>query len=138
MPAQNKPVRSKRPAASKKTASPAKNARDTKVQKSTRPEPQAAKGSDDLAAQVRRLTSDVEELKAELRKRPGVGGQEGSTRRDQDKILADRLARLDEKIESLWGRVADMEEHFEGEGGTRTRDREPEFDETPDRDFYER
>jgi hypothetical protein len=138
MPAQHKPVQSKRRAASQKTASRAQNARDTKAQKSTRPEPQAAKGSDDLTAQVRRLTSDVEELKAELRKRPGVGGQEGSTRRDQDKILADRLARLDEKIESLWGRVADMEEHFEGEGGARTRDREPEFDEPPDRDFYER
>jgi TolA-binding protein len=136
MPAQHKPVPSKRPAASKKSASRAKNGRDTKVQKSTRPEPQAAKGSNDLAAQVRRLTSDVEDLKVELRKRPG--GQEGSTRRDQDKILADRLARLDEKIESLWGRVADMEEHFEGEGGARTRDREPEFDEPPDRDFYER
>ena len=138
MPAHNKRAPSKRPAVSKKTARPAKSAGDTKVQKSTRPEPQAAKGSDDLTAQVRRLTSDVEDLKAELRKRPGGGGQEGSARRDQDKILADRLARLDEKIESLWGRVADMEEHFEGEGGARTRDREPEFDETPDRDFYER
>ena len=95
MPAHNKPVQSKRPAASKKTASPDKNARDSKVQKPTRPEPHTAKGSDDLATQVRRLTSDVEELKAELRKRPGAGGQEGSARRDQDKILADRLARLE-------------------------------------------
>jgi hypothetical protein len=138
MPAQNKPAQSKRPTASKKSEGRTKDARDTKGQKSTRPESPAVKGSDDLAAQVRRLTSDVEDLKAELRKRPGGGGQEASTRRDQDKILADRLARLDEKIESLWGRVADMEEHFEGEGGTRTRDREPEFDETPDRDFYER
>jgi hypothetical protein len=137
MPAQKKPIPSKQPAATKKSASLGKTALGDKVQKSTRPEPQA-KGSDDLTVQIRRLTADVENLKAELRKRPGGGGQEGSTRRDQDKILADRLARLDEKIESLWGRVADMEEHFEGEGGTRTRDREPEFDETPDRDFYER
>jgi predicted nuclease with TOPRIM domain len=76
----------------------------------------------------------VKSLKEELRKRSTPAGPEVSSRRDQDKILADRLARLDEKIESLWGRVADLEEHFEGEGG-RTRD--TEFDETPDRDFYE-
>jgi hypothetical protein len=93
----------------------------------------AAKGSLDLAAQVRRLAADVEAMRLETRKRPG--SEEGGTRRDQDKILADRLARLDEKIESLWGRVADLEEHFEGESGTRTR--EPDYDEAPDRDFYE-
>ena len=92
-----------------------------------------AKGSVDLAVQVRRLTADVEAMRLEMRKRPG--SEEGGTRRDQDKILADRLARLDEKIESLWGRVADLEEHFEGESGTRTR--EPDYDEAPDRDFYE-
>jgi hypothetical protein len=94
-----------------------------------------AKGSPDLAVQVRRLAADVEAMRLEIRKRPGGGSEEGGARRDQDKILADRLARLDEKIESLWGRVADLEEHFEGESGTRTR--EPDYDEAPDRDFYE-
>jgi hypothetical protein len=121
----------------KKAASPGKSAKTTTAPQPTRVEHQAPeKRSEDLAAQVRRLAGELETLKADLRKRPGGSAQEGSSRRDQDKILADRLARLDEKIESLWGRVADLEEHFEGEGGTRTR--EPDFDETPDRDFYER
>jgi hypothetical protein len=135
MPAHKKPIRAKGHA-TVKTAPSAK-----KITKSTPAPPRSehpapTKSSDDVTAVIRRLTSDVETLKAELRKQPGRGGQEGSSRRDQDKILADRLARLDEKIESLWGRVADIEEHFEGETGGRTR--EPDFDETPDRDFYER
>jgi hypothetical protein len=120
----------------KKAPSGKKSAKVTKAPPPRAAHPAPAKSSDDLATQVRRLTAEVETIKAELRKRPGAGGQEGSSRRDQDKILADRLARLDEKIESLWGRVADIEEHFEGEAGGRTR--EPDFDETPDRDFYER
>ena len=95
----------------------------------------ATKSSGDLAAQVRRLIADVEMLKAGAGKRTGGGSEEGAGRRDQDKILADRLARLDEKIESLWGRMADLEEHLEGEPGTRRR--EPDYDEAPDRDFYE-
>ena len=137
MPAHKKPVRAKGHATVKSAPSAKKGAKDVKTPMPPRAEhPTPAKSSDDLATQVRRLTSDVETLKAELRKRPGGSGQEGSSRRDQDKILADRLARLDEKIESLWGRVADIEEHFEGEAGGRTR--EPDFDETPDRDFYER
>ena len=138
MPAHKKPVRAKGHAAVKSAPSAKKSAKDVKTPMPPRAErPAPAKSSDDLTAVIRRLISDVETLKAELRKRPGGGGQEGSSsRRDQDKILADRLARLDEKIESLWGRVADIEEHFEGEAGGRTR--EPDFDETPDRDFYER
>lgn len=137
MPAHKSHVRAKGHTATKKAVSAKKRAPTAKVAKATRVEPQAAaKSSGDLGAQVRRLTGELETLKAELRKRPGGGGQEVSSRRDLDKILADRLARLDEKIESLWGRVADLEEHFEGEGGGRTR--EPDFDETPDRDFYER
>jgi hypothetical protein len=137
MAADKKRPRGKARTPTKKAASAGKSARTTTAPPPTRAEPQApAKRSDDLAAQVRRLTGELETVKADLRKRPGGTGQEGSSRRDQDKILADRLARLDEKIESLWGRVADLEEHFEGEGGTRTR--EPDFDETPDRDFYER
>jgi hypothetical protein len=127
MPAHKKQARPK-PIKSARTAMPAKK------------EPQVASSpartiqSGDLAAEVKRLAGDVKSIKEELRKRPGPANGEGSSRRDLDKMLADRLARLDEKIESLWGRVADLEEHFEGEGG-RTRD--TEFDETPDRDFYE-
>jgi hypothetical protein len=115
---------SKKPMSAKKGKTP-----------SVAPASAAAKGSADLTVQVRRLAVDVEAMKFELRKRPGGGSEEGVTRRDQDKILADRLARLDEKIESLWGRVADLEEHLEGEPGTRRR--EPDYDEAPDRDFYE-
>jgi hypothetical protein len=89
--------------------------------------------SGSLAGEVKRLAREVEQLKAAIQKRP-AGGVEAPVRRDQDKIVADRLARLDEKIESLWGRVADLEEHFEGEGG-RTRD--TEYEEPPDRDFFE-
>jgi hypothetical protein len=137
MPAHKKQVREKAQRATKKVVSAKKSVPQAKPAKPVRVELQApAKSSGDVGAHVRRLTGEVETLKAELRKRPGGTGQEVSSRRDLDKILADRLARLDEKIESLWGRVADLEEHFEGEGGGRTR--EPDFDETPDRDFYER
>jgi len=137
MPAHKKQVRGKSPSATKKVVSAKKSTPPPKAAKAVRVEPPPpVKSSGDMGAHVRRLTGEVETLKAELRKRPGGTGQEASSRRDLDKILADRLARLDEKIESLWGRVADLEEHFEGEGGGRTR--EPDFDETPDRDFYER
>ncbi len=137
MPAHKKQVREKAQRATKKVVSAKKSAPQAKPVKPVRVELQTpAKSSGDGGAHVRRLTGEVETLKAELRKRPSGTGQEVSSRRDLDKILADRLARLDEKIESLWGRVADLEEHFEGEGGGRTR--EPDFDETPDRDFYER
>lgn len=137
MPAHKKQIRQKAQRATKKVVSAKKSAPQAKPVKPVRVELQTpAKSSGDVSAHVRRLTGEVETLKAELRKRPGGTGQEVSSRRDLDKILADRLARLDEKIESLWGRVADLEEHFEGEGGGRTR--EPDFDETPDRDFYER
>jgi hypothetical protein len=134
MPVHKKQKRAKGYKAITPTAPPKRTNKETIVSKPKQLEPaMAVKGPMDLATQVKRLTADFEALKADLRKRPG--GEEGLSRRDQDKILADRLARLDEKIESLWGRVADLEEHFEGEGGTRTR--EPDFDETPDRDFYE-
>jgi hypothetical protein len=136
MPAHKKQVRGKTPRATNKVSAK-KSAPPAKAAKPVRVEPQPlAKSPGEVGAHVRRLTGEVETLKAELRKRPGGAGPEASSRRDLDKILADRLARLDEKIESLWGRVADLEEHFEGEGGGRTR--EPDFDETPDRDFYER
>ena len=137
MPAHKKQVREKAQRATKKVVSAKKSAPPAKVAKAVRSEPQPpAKSSGDVGAHVRRLTGEVETLKAELRKRPGGTGQEASSRRDLDKILADRLARLYEKFESLWCRLAVLEEHFEGEGGGRTR--EPDFDETPDRDFYER
>ena len=131
-----KHVRATRSHPSKPSGVAKKSTKDRTASKAPRAEhAPAVKSSGDLAAQVKRLAGDLEALKAEGRKRPGGGAEEGFSRRDQDKILADRLARLDEKIESLWGRVSDLEEHFEGEGGGRTR--EPDFDETPERDFYE-
>ena len=135
MAAHKKHVRAKVSTAAKKVAVTKGSKETTALRSKPVEHTPPIKSSGDLSAQVKRLAEDVDALKAELRKRPGGGGEEGSSRRDQDKIVADRLARLDEKIESLWGRVADLEEHFEGEGGSRTR--EPDFDETPDRDFYE-
>lgn len=137
MPAQKKQGRAKGQTTAKKPAPASKVSQGAKLSKTPRAEHvPAPKYAGDLAMQVKRLAADIDALKAELRKRPGGGNSEAAPRRDTDKIVADRLARLDEKIESLWGRVADLEEHFEGEGGA-GRNREPDFDETPDRDFYE-
>lgn len=93
-------------------------------------------GTDDLVAEVRRLAHEVDAIKETLNKRPASGGDGGAARRDHDKLLADRLVRLDERVDSLWARVSDLEEALEGEGGRTTR--ETDFDETPDREFYER
>ena len=95
-----------------------------------------AGGSADLAAEVKRLAREVEAIKAVLSQRPGGGHNGGTARRDQDKLVADRLARLDEKVEAVWNRVADLEERLEGEGagGHETDD----FDDAPEKDFYER
>ena len=94
-------------------------------------------GSGDLAAEVKRLVREVDAIKEALSRRPAAGGDGGASRRDHDKVLADRLARLDERVDSLWARVSDLEEGLEGgSGGGRTRD--TDFDETPDREFYER
>lgn len=91
-------------------------------------------GAGDLVAEVKRLAREVETLKAELPKRPAAAVDESVSRRDQGKVLADRLARLDEKVDALWARVSDLEEALEGEGG---RTREADFDEVPDRDLFE-
>ncbi len=93
-------------------------------------------GSGDLAAEVNRLAREMDAIKEMLSKRLAAGGDGGASRRDQDKILADRLVRLDERVDSLWARVSDLEEALEGEGGRASRD--TDFDETPDREFYER
>jgi hypothetical protein len=87
-----------------------------------------------LAGEVKRLAREMEVLQAEWHKRSVGAGDDGVSRRDQGKALADRLARLDEKVDALWARVSDLEEALEGEGG-RTRD--ADFDEAPDRDFFE-
>jgi len=96
MPAHKKQVRGKSHSATKKVVSAKKSAPPAKAAKAVRVEPPPpAKSSGDMGAHVRRLTGEVETLKAELRKRPGGTGQEASSRRDLDKILADRLARFD-------------------------------------------
>lgn len=87
-----------------------------------------------LAGEVKRLAREVEALHTEWHRRSVASGDDGVSRRDQGKALADRLARLDEKVDALWARVSDLEEALEGEGG-RTRD--ADFDEAPDRDFFE-
>ena len=92
----------------------------------------------DSVAEVKRLTREIESLKEVLSKRPVSGGDGGASRRDHDKALADRLVRLDERVDALWARVSDLEEALEGETGGTGRTREPDFDETPDREFYER
>jgi len=91
----------------------------------------------DLAAEVKRLAREMDAIKVELSKRPAVGGDGGSSRRDQDKVVADRLARLDEKVEAVWNRLADLEERVEGEGAGHGHDAD-ELEEAPEKDFYDR
>ena len=93
-------------------------------------------GAGDLAAEVKRLARELEAVKLELSRRPAVG-EGGGSRRDQDKAVADRLARLDEKVDSVWNRLADFEERMEGEG-TRHGHNADDFDEAPEKDYYER
>lgn len=94
-------------------------------------------GGGDLAAEVKRLARELEAVKLELSRRPTVGGEGGGSRRDQDKVVADRLARLDEKVDSVWNRLADLEERIEGEGTRHGHDAD-DFDEAPEKDYYER
>src|SRR5207248_10370571 len=68
--------------------------------------------SSDLAAEVRRLAREIEVIRGELSRRP-MGSDSGGSRRDLDKVVADRLARLDEKVDSVWNRLADLEERSE-------------------------
>lgn len=93
-------------------------------------------GGGDLVAEVKQLARELEAVKLELSRRP-TGGDGGSSRRDQDKVVADRLARLDEKVDSAWNRLADLEERLEGERAGRGRDAD-DFDEAPEKDYYER
>ncbi len=97
----------------------------------------AAQGGGDLAAEVKRLARELEVVKLELSRRPSMGGDGGGGRRDQDKVVADRLARLDEKVDSVWNRLADLEERLEGEGAGHRQDAD-DFDEAPEKDYYER
>lgn len=99
--------------------------------------PAQSGGGGDLAAEVRRLSRELEAVRLELSRRPAVGGEGGGSRRDQDKIVADRLARLDEKVDSVWNRLADLEERLEGEGARHGHDAD-DFDEAPEKDYYER
>ena len=94
-------------------------------------------GGGDLATEVKRLARELEAVKLELSRRPTVGGEGGGSRRDQDKVVADRLARLDEKVDSVWNRLADLEERIEGEGARHGHDAD-DFDEAPEKDYYER
>ena len=101
-----------------------------------RPGKAAQSSSGDLAAEVKRLARELEAVKLELSRRPAVG-EGGGSRRDQDKVVADRLARLDEKVDSVWNRLADFEERMEGEGTRHGHDAD-DFDEAPEKDYYER
>ena len=92
--------------------------------------------SGDLAAEVKRLAREVEAVKAELGKRSLGGGNGSGARRDQDKVVADRLARLDEKVDSVWNRLADLEERLEGDGAGHGAD--DDFEEPQEKDFYDR
>lgn len=113
-----------------------KAAREAPIGGKPRPKTVHAGESTDLAAEVKRLAREVEAIKAVLSQRSVGGPDGGAARRDQDKLVADRLARLDEKVEAVWNRVADLEERLEGEsaGGHEADD----FDDTPEKDFYER
>src|SRR3989338_7836586 len=97
----------------------------------------AVQGGGDLSAEVKRLARELEAVKLELSRRPAAWGDGGGSRRDQDKAVADRLGRLDEKVDSVWNRLADFEERMEGEG-TRHGHNADDFDEAPEKDYYER
>lgn len=75
-----------------------------------------------LAAVVKRLEKDVEEIKAQLKMRPAVSKDTSVGRQEQDKLIADRLARLSERVDALAGHVSDLEDRLEGEEGHAARD----------------
>ena len=97
----------------------------------------AQSGGGDLSAEVKRLARELEVVKLELSRRPAAGGDAGGARRDHDKVVADRLARLDGKVDAVWNRLADFEERVEGEGTRHGHDAD-DFDEAPEKDYYER
>jgi len=127
MPAKGKP----------KVPKNAKASKETRMPRTAGPFVKGPQGGGDLAAEVRRLARELEAVKLELSRRPVMGGDSGS-RRDQDKAVADRLARLDEKVDSVWNRLADLEERFEGEGAGHGGHDADDFDEAPEKDYYER
>ena len=125
------------PAKGKKTPAKAKAFKAVKApqarkdpgkEKGPAPLGKAAQSGGDLTAEVKRLARELEAVKLELSRRPTAGGDGGGSRRDQDKVVADRLARLDEKVDSVWNRLADLEERLEGEGAGHGHDAD-DFDE---------
>ena len=137
MPAKGKEKTPKKAKASKEIKVPQAR-KDTGKEKGPAQLGKAAQsGGGDLAAEVKRLARELEAVKLELSRRPTAGGDGGGSRRDQDKVVADRLARLDEKVDSVWNRLADLEERIEGEGARHGHDAD-DFDEAPEKDYYER
>ncbi len=136
MPAKGKEKTPKKAKAFKEIKAPQAR-KDTGKEKGPAQLGKTAPSGGDLAAEVKRLARELEAVKLELSRRPTAGGDGGSSRRDQDKVVADRLARLDEKVDSVWNRLADLEERIEGEGTRHGHDAD-DFDEAPEKDYYER
>jgi hypothetical protein len=130
-----KPRKTKKAPAGIKAKKPVGGGKDTGLEAKPLAKGPRGGGPADPSVEVKRLAQEVESLRAEFSKRVAAGGDGAASRRDQDKALADRLARLDEKVDALWSRLSDLEDRLEGEGGSRTR--EADFDEPPDREFYE-
>jgi hypothetical protein len=136
MPAKGKQKTPKTGKATKEIKAPQAR-KDAGMEKGPAQSGKAAQSGGDLAAEVKRLARELEAVKLELSRRPAAGGDGGGSRRDQDKVVADRLARLDEKVDSVWNRLADFEERMEGEGTRHGHDAD-DFDEAPEKDYYER
>ncbi len=138
MPAKGKEKTPKKAKAAKKIKTPQAR-KDTGKEKEPAQLSKAVQsgGGGDLAAEVKRLARELEVVQLELSRRPAAVGDGGGSRRDQDKVVADRLARLDEKVDSVWNRLADLEERIEGEGARHGHDAD-DFDEAPEKDYYER
>lgn len=137
MPAQGKQKTPKTGKAAKEIKAPQARKDVGREKGPAQPGKAAQSGGGDLSAEVKRLARELEAVKLELSRRPAGGGDGGGSRRDHDKIVADRLARLDEKVDSVWNRLADFEERMEGEGTRRGHDAD-DFDEAPEKDYYER
>jgi hypothetical protein len=137
MPAKGKQNTPKTGKATKETKAPPARKDAGKEKEPAQSGKAAQSGGGDLAAEVKRLARELEVVKLELSRRPAAGGPGGGSRRDQDKAVADRLARLDEKVDAVWNRLADFEERVEGEGTRHGHDAD-DFDEAPEKDYYER
>ena len=75
--------------------------------------------------------------KAEKEKGPARPGKAAQSSSGDLAAEVKRLARLDEKVDSVWNRLADFEERMEGEGTRHGHDAD-DFDEAPEKDYYER